>query len=70
MKTTAQHAANVSEIQGFCEYEIAASLWAKHLSLPWAQRLAGKYFAWKTRRKYARYQWHKHLRIELRGSQS
>ncbi len=37
------------------DYEINSSAVASHLSLTILQKLAGKYFAWKVRRKYARY---------------
>lgn len=37
------------------EYEIRSSLWAMHCHWPWLRRLAGKWFAFKVNRKYARY---------------
>lgn len=47
------------------EYEIAASRWAHLVSWNWAQDLAGRYFAWKLRRKYARYEATMRLRARL-----
>lgn len=35
-------------------YEIAASWWAEHISNKWLQEIAGRYFAWKVRRKWNR----------------
>jgi hypothetical protein len=57
---------DVDELQRFCEYEIAASVWAAKMSRGWMQRLAARYFVRKTRRKYARYLWRKQTGIELR----
>ena len=67
METQSRQVAAIDEIEKFCEYEIAASLWARHLSRSWAQRLAGIYFAWKTQRKHERYQRVKHMGAELRA---
>lgn len=39
----------------FLDYEIRSSWWACWIGWNWAQELAGKYFAWKVRVKYARY---------------
>lgn len=39
----------------FLDYEIRSSWWASWIGWDWGQKLAGKYFAWKTNRKYARY---------------
>ena len=36
-------------------YEISSSPWAKLISIPILQYLAGKYYAWKVKRKYVRY---------------
>ncbi|HLS11782.1 MAG TPA: hypothetical protein VK050_06435 [Flavobacteriaceae bacterium] len=37
------------------DYEISSSWWAGAVKIGWMQRLSGKYFAWKTIRKYKRY---------------
>lgn len=37
-------------------YEIHSSWWARLMPFRWAQKLGGKYFAWKVGRKYARYE--------------
>ncbi len=37
------------------DYEIRASWWAMLIGFSFGYELAGKYFAWKTSRKYARY---------------
>jgi hypothetical protein len=48
--------------QEILDYEIRASWWASSVGVGWMQTLAGKYFAWKVARKYARWQrskaWH------------
>jgi hypothetical protein len=46
---------NISQIQAL-SYEIRASWWANRVSNPFLQDLAGRYFAWKVRRKFGRYQ--------------
>lgn len=35
-------------------YEVEGSWWAPHVSWEWAQRIAGRYFAAKVRRKLGR----------------
>lgn len=42
-------------ISDFLDYEIRSSWWASWIGCEWGQRLAGKYFAWKVKRKYVRY---------------
>lgn len=37
-------------------YEIESSWWAGSISWPWLQMIISSYFAWKVRKKYARYQ--------------
>jgi hypothetical protein len=37
------------------EYEVKSSWWVRFVHWEFAQRLAAKYFAWKTERKYKRY---------------
>lgn len=49
-----QTSLNVS-IKTFIDYEVRSSRWASKVSAPWLQKLAGKYFAWKVKRKYDRY---------------
>lgn len=39
----------------FLTYEILSSRWASLIWWGWGQDLTAMYFAWKTRRKYARY---------------
>jgi hypothetical protein len=36
-------------------YEVRASWWAPYVSWTWLQRITGRYFAWKARRKWRRY---------------
>lgn len=36
-------------------YEVESSWWASRVSWRWLQSLAGRYFAWKVRRKWGRY---------------
>jgi hypothetical protein len=43
-------------IHYFLDYEIRSSWWASWIGWNWLQELSGKYFAWKVRRKYARYE--------------
>lgn len=43
----------------FLDYEIKSSWWALWVGWNWMQKLLGKYFAWKTSRKYARYKQNK-----------
>ncbi len=45
----------IKPIHNFLGYEIRSSWWASWISWNWGQELLGSYFAWKTRRKYARY---------------
>ena len=40
-------------------YEISASWWAGFIGATWGRELGAKYFAWKVRRKYARYAEHR-----------
>lgn len=42
----------------FLWYEVAGTWWAKYLDWGWAQTIAGKYFAWKVKRKYKRFKKH------------
>jgi hypothetical protein len=44
-----------SSLSVFLDYEIRSSWWASWIGWDWGQELSGKYFAWKTSRKYARY---------------
>jgi len=44
-----------SSLHAFLEYEVRSSWWASWIGWDWGQELSGKYFAWKTRRKYERY---------------
>jgi hypothetical protein len=44
-----------SSLSVFLDYEIRSSWWASWIGWNWGQKLSGKYFAWKTSRKYARY---------------
>lgn len=37
------------------DYEIRSSWWASWIGWNWGQKLSGSYFAWKVKRKYARY---------------
>ena len=37
------------------DYEIRSSWWASFVGFAWAQNLAGSYFGWKVRRKFARW---------------
>ena len=42
-------------INSIIDYEIKSSWWASLVSNPYLQDLAGRYFAWKVKRKYGRY---------------
>ena len=44
-------------IKALIYYEIAGSGWAKYISNNRLQDWAAKYFTWKTKRKYRRYQY-------------
>lgn len=44
------------ELRTILEYEVHSSWWAPFVSGPRLQALAASYFAWKTTRKYARWQ--------------
>jgi hypothetical protein len=44
-----------SSLSVFLDYEIRSSWWASWIGWNWGQELSGKYIAWKTSRKYARY---------------
>jgi len=44
-----------SSLSVFLDYEIRSSWWASWIGWNWGRELSGKYFAWKTIRKYARY---------------
>ena len=46
---------NYSSLSVFLDYELRSSWWACWIGWNWGQKLAGKYFAWKTIRKYERY---------------
>lgn len=42
-------------IADFLDYEIRSSWWAEYVWWGWGQELTASYFAWKVKRKYARY---------------
>ena len=44
-----------SSLSVFLDYEIRSSWWASWIGWSWGQELSGRYFAWKVKRKYARY---------------
>lgn len=46
------------------DYEVRASWWACYVSYPPLQTLAGKYFAWKAKRKFKR--WQESLKWQVR----
>jgi len=48
-------------------FEVQSSSWAPFVSWPWLQRLAGKFFAWRGRRKHARYSAFHRRRAERLG---
>ena len=50
-----------NNISDYLDYEIRSSWWACWIGWDWGQAIAGKYFAWKTKRKYARYKYSKRL---------
>lgn len=43
------------KIQDFIQYEIRSSWWACYIGNPFLQDLSGRYFAWKTKRKFNRF---------------
>ncbi len=57
----------IQPIEVFAVYEIASSRWAKHVSNPWLQSVTGRYFAWVTRRKYARYIYRQRIGAAIHG---
>lgn len=52
-------------ILDFLDYEIRSSWWASWIGWDWGQELSGKYFAWKVKRKYARYKHSKMIQMKL-----
>lgn len=54
-KQLGQAVVSGSSLSVFLDYEIRSSWWASWISWDFGQELSGKYFAWKTSRKYARY---------------
>lgn len=42
--------------QEILRYEIVASWWAPSVKWEWVQNLTSRYFAWKVRRKWARFE--------------
>jgi hypothetical protein len=48
------HKGTIPKLQ-ILDYEIYSSRWAHYLCNPFLQTLAGKYYAWKTTRKWNRY---------------
>lgn len=43
------------DIKLFLDYEIRSSWWAQYIWWDWGRALAGRYFAWKTKRKFDRF---------------
>lgn len=56
-------------IKVFLDYEIHSSKWASFVSWNWMQELSGRYFAWKVKRKYARYQLSKAREFQIKNIQ-
>lgn len=56
-------------IQDVLDYEIRSSWWASWIGWNWGQELAGKYFAWKTTKKYARYNYSKIIEKKINTPQ-
>ena len=44
------------DIMDFLHYGIRSSWWAPLIGWDWGQELSAKYFAWKTRIKYKKYE--------------
>ena len=53
-------------IRDALDYEIQSAVWPGFISWPWAQTLASRYFTWKVRRKWARYQQSLAIAAELK----
>jgi hypothetical protein len=53
----------------FLEYEVSSSFFASLVWWQWGQDLCARYFAWKVRKKYARYLESIRIRRELRAKQ-
>jgi len=53
MKKFTQHGTLLEVI---LDYEIRSSWWASWISNEWLQELSANWFAWKVRRKFARWQ--------------
>jgi hypothetical protein len=47
------------------KYEVAASWWARKISVGWLQYLSGRYFAWKVKRKFKHFKFHEQWRQGL-----
>lgn len=54
-KTDSKLAETKVTIEALLEYEIMSSWWAGLIGFPWFYWVVGTYFAWKTKRKYAKY---------------
>jgi hypothetical protein len=46
---------NNLSIKDFLDYEVKSNWLASWIGFSWGQELLGRYFAWKTLRKYHRY---------------
>jgi hypothetical protein len=51
-----------SQLCMFIDYEVISSWWASWIWWDWGQEISGKYFLWKAKRKYAKYQQLKRLK--------
>jgi hypothetical protein len=49
------------------DYEVRASWWMREVSWPWAQALAGRYLAWKVKRKWYRYVCSRLMKDEIKA---
>lgn len=58
------------EMRRYLDYEIRSSWWASWVGIGWVQQLAGRYFAWKTKRKYVRYRQTKVWEQRIKAYQS
>ncbi len=57
-------------IQEACEWEIASSWWTQYIWWESGQAACGKYFAWKTKRKYKHYYWSRSIKNKWLKQQS
>lgn len=56
------------DIKYFLDYEIRSSWFASWISWDWMQEISAKYFAWKTLKKYKKYERSKMLEQKIKSN--